>query len=137
MPKSIEKKTPAPILKESANQIWLAGLGALSLAEDEGGKFFKALVKRGKSFETDIKDRVDEVKGKLDARKATGETLVKIETGFESSVAGVMHRLGLPTKKEIDGLSKRVDRLTKAIEAKPVHHAAKKSTHHHTEATTA
>ena len=131
MSKAIEKKVPAPMLKESANQIWLAGLGALSLAEDEGGKFFKALVKRGKVFETDIKDRLDEVKGKLDARKATGETLVKIETGFENSVAGVMHRLGLPTKKEIEGLSKRVDRLTKAIESKPVHHTAKKAVHHH------
>jgi hypothetical protein len=28
----------------------------------------------------------------------------------------VLHRLGLPTKKEIDGLGKRVDRLTKSLE---------------------
>lgn len=137
MPKTIEKKAPSPMLRESANQIWLAGLGALSLAEDEGGKFFKALVKRGKALETDMKDRVDEVRGKLDARKATGETLVRIETGFENGVAGVMHRLGLPTKKEIDGLAKRVDRLTKAIEAKPVHHTAKKAIHHHADVTPA
>ena len=134
MPKSIEKRTPAPMLKESANQIWLAGLGALSLAEDEGGKFFKALVKRGKVFESDIKDRVEEVRDKLDARKTTGETLVKLETGFENSVSSVMHRLGLPTKKEIDGLSKRVDRLTKAIEAKPVHRAHAPKKHVHAEA---
>ena len=31
----------------------------------------------------------------------------------------MLHRLGLPTKKEIEGLSKRVERLTKTLEEKP------------------
>ena len=31
-------------VKESANQIWLAGLGAYSKAEEEGGKLVEALV---------------------------------------------------------------------------------------------
>ena len=34
-------------VKESAQQIWLAGLGAFSKAQAEGGKVFEALVKEG------------------------------------------------------------------------------------------
>ena len=35
----------AGTVKESAQQIWLAGLGAFSKAQSEGGKVFQALVK--------------------------------------------------------------------------------------------
>ena len=35
----------AGTVKESAQQIWLAGLGAFSKAQEEGGKVFEALVK--------------------------------------------------------------------------------------------
>ena len=41
----------APMLRDSVGQIWLAGLGALALTEQEGTKFFKTLVKRGEGFE--------------------------------------------------------------------------------------
>src|SRR4051812_626481 len=37
----------ADTVKESAQQIWLAGLGAFSKAQEEGGRVFEALVKEG------------------------------------------------------------------------------------------
>jgi poly(hydroxyalkanoate) granule-associated protein len=120
MPKTIEKsKQLVPAIRGSAHEIWLAGLGALSLAEDESGKLFKALVKRGKSFEEATSERVDELKSKIDVRKVATNTIDKIGDTLDDGVSDMLHRLGIPTKREIDGLTKRVERLTKAIETKP------------------
>ena len=38
-------------LPEPAREIWFAGLGAVAVAEKEGGKFFRQLVSEGKRFE--------------------------------------------------------------------------------------
>ena len=126
MPKAIEKTQNLPLLRESAHQIWLAGLGALSLVEDESGKFFKSLVKRGKVFEGEAKDRVDEIKAKLDVKTAATDAIDRLGEGLDDNMTAMLHRLGLPTKKEIDGLSKRVDRLTKTLEAKPLRTAPRR-----------
>jgi poly(hydroxyalkanoate) granule-associated protein len=120
MAKTIEKSNKSkqiPLIRDSAHQIWLAGLGALSLAEDQSGKLFKALVKRGKDFEETSKNRMGELKSKLNVRRATADTIDRIGDTLDEGVTEMLHRLGLPTKKEIDGLNKRVERLTKALEA--------------------
>ena len=44
MAKTVQKVQELPLIRSSAHQIWLAGLGALSVAEDESGKLFKTLV---------------------------------------------------------------------------------------------
>ena len=119
MPKVIEKEQQIPVIRDSAHQIWLAGLGALSLAEDQSGKLFKALVKRGKVFEEETKDRIDEVRAKLDVRKAASGVVDRINDTLDGSVNGVLERLGIPSKKEIEGLTKRVERLTKTLETAP------------------
>lgn len=117
--KAIVKTRQMPLIRDSANQIWLAGLGALSLAEDETGKVFKNLVRRGRTFEQSTKGRVDQLKAKLDMRKAAGNAVDKIGDTLDGGVSDVLHRLGLPSKKEIEGLSKRVERLTKTLETTP------------------
>jgi poly(hydroxyalkanoate) granule-associated protein len=128
MPKALVKPAQLPALKDSAYQIWLAGLGALSIAEDESGKIFQTLVKRGRTFEASTKDRLVAVKDKLDMRKTAADTFGRVTDTLDEGVSGVLGRLGLPTKKEIDGLSKRVERLTKAIEEKPVRHTRRATT---------
>ena len=119
MSKAIEKQKQIPMIRESAHQIWLAGLGALSLAEDETGKLFHALVKRGRTFEGNASERIDELKEKLDVRKAADSAIGKIGDTLDDGVTDVLHRLGLPTQAEIQGLTKRVDRLTKTLETRP------------------
>ena len=123
MPKTLVKSPPLPALRGTAYQIWLAGLGAVSMAEDESGKIFKTLVKRGKTFEASTKDRLSTVRDALDMRKAAATTMTRITDNLDDGVNGVLGRLGLPSKKEIDALGKRVDRLTKALEEKPVKRA--------------
>ena len=120
MPKALVNTPQLPALRDSAYQIWLAGLGALSMAEDESGKIFKTLVKRGKTFEAAGKDRLSGMRDALDLRKAASNTMARIADNLDEGMSGVLARLGLPTKKEIDALGKRVERLTKALEEKPV-----------------
>ena len=116
MPK-IAKKNGARVIRRSAHEIWLAGLGALTLAEEEGGKLFKALVKKGAGTEALNKARLEKLIAKVKPmREDAGVALQKVGTGVDHSMASVLHRLGVPTRKEIQGLTKRVEELTKNLE---------------------
>ena len=66
-----------------------------------------------------LDEQVGEMKERLDVRKAATNAMDRIGDGFDESMSQMLHRLGLPTKKEIEGLSKRVERLTKTLEEKP------------------
>ncbi len=102
---------------ESAHKIWLAGLGALATGQEEGSKLFSTLVERGASFEA---------RGKKNTQKdgdagASAKKIVKsywdtLGKTFEEKLTAVMHKTGVPTKREIDALSDKVDQLTEAIE---------------------
>lgn len=114
----MKKKNNVPKeIKESAHKIWLAGLGALALAGEEGKAMFQALVERGEDFEARGKTQVDKVKGKVDdARTNVAVVVSQLSERFDESVAGALQRLGVPTRKEISTLTKRVEELTKSIE---------------------
>lgn len=62
-------------VKDSAQQIWLAGMGAFSKAQEEGGKVFEALVKEGltlqKKTQGIAEDKISEVTGKMSAMADT------------------------------------------------------------------
>lgn len=120
MPKIIEKQIQLPAIGTPAYQLWLAGLGALSIAGDESGRIFKMLVKRGRTFERAARGRLDDVRDRLDVRQAAEDAVDRLQEGWDEGMTGVLHRLGLPTKREIEGLTKRVERLTRALEEKPV-----------------
>ena len=104
----------ASTVKESAHQIWLAGLGAFAKAQEEGGKVFEALVKEGEAIQAKTRkaaeNKVSEIAG-----KATG-TWDRLEQVFEDRVARALHSLGVPTKQDIQTLSKRVAELTDAVQ---------------------
>ena len=104
----------AQTVKDSAQQIWLAGLGAFAKAQEEGGKVFDALVKEGESIQHRTRKMTDE-KIAVVTGKATG-TWDRLEQVFEERVARALGSLGVPSKKEIDQLSKRVSELTAAVE---------------------
>ena len=93
-------------IRESATQIWLAGLGAFSKAEQEGAKMFEALVAEGEKFQERTDGRLTEMR-----EKAT-ETWNKVEKVFDDRVGRALHVFKVPSRKEIDVLSKRVHELT-------------------------
>jgi len=103
-------------VKDSAHKIWLAGLGALTLAGEEGTKMFKSLVEKGAEFESREKAPVEAIKNTYDRTKeAAGDLFARIEGNFNDKVASALQKLGVPTRDEIAQLTNRVDALMEAI----------------------
>lgn len=114
----------ASSVKDSAQQIWLAGMGAFSKAQEEGGKVFEALVKEGMSLQKKTQglaeDKISEVTGKMSAMAGTvtakaGQNWDKLEAIFEQRTAKALSKLGVPTAKDVDALVQRVDALAAQV----------------------
>lgn len=101
-------------VKESAQQIWLAGLGAFAKAQEEGNKVFDALVKEGESIQSKTRQLTDAKIAQV-AGKAAG-TWDRLEQVFEDRVARALGSLGVPSRKDIDKLTKRVAELTAVVQ---------------------
>ncbi len=117
--KSNEKQVLGSVV-DSARQIWLAGLGAFSKAEEEGGKLFESLVKEGEEVEARTRktaeEKVEEVKGKMEeVKNKVSDTWDGLEQLFEDRVARVLNRLGVPTNDDVQELSKRVEELHESV----------------------
>lgn len=111
-------------LTEPAQQIWLAGLGAFAMAGAEGGRLFELLVKKGRAVEKANLARFDDMKGTVtekveDLRALPGTAVDRISHTVDTGMASVLHRLGVPTKKEIGTLTRRVEELARSLEHKP------------------
>ena len=114
----------AHLVKDSAQHIWLAGMGAFSKAQEGRNKVFEALVKEGvglqKKTQGLAEDKINEVTGKMSAMAGSvtakaGQNWDKLESIFEQRTAKAMNRLGVPTAKDVDALVKRVDELAAAV----------------------
>ena len=119
---------------DSAQKIFNAGLGALTIAGEEGSSFFNKLVARGEKvafkgfgadqvkkireqLDTNSEKVADAVKGRVkDAKYMAEEASGKFEDRVQDAVAAVMKRIGVPTREEISELTASVERLTKRIE---------------------
>ncbi|MBS0583596.1 MAG: phasin family protein [Proteobacteria bacterium] len=111
-------------IMESAQQIWLAGLGAFTKAREDGTKLFENLVKEGLSLEAATRKiatgKVDEVRGAVESgvsqvRERTQETWDRLEQVFESRVSRALGKLGVPGRKDLDELLKRIDELNSQV----------------------
>ena len=110
-------------IKESARQIWLAGLGAYTKAEEDTGKIFEKLVKEGEEIENmtrgvvekqfkAVEDTVEGVKGKVEGvKEKANDTFGKLESVFDQRVSKALIKLGIPTNKRIEELEARVKEL--------------------------
>lgn len=120
---SADKKSSSQLsnaVKESAQQIWLAGLGAFSKAQEEGGKVFETLVKEGLSMQRKTQaaaeEKISEAASKMtnmasDIQSRAGNQWDKLENIFEDRVAKALNKLGVPSAKEVKALTARVDQL--------------------------
>ncbi len=114
----------AKSVKESAQHIWLAGMGAFSKAQEEGTKVFEALVKEGQSLQRKTQavaeEKIGEVTGKMTAMAGTVQAKAnqnwdKLEGIFEARTAKALNKLGVPTAKDVEALIQRVDELAAAV----------------------
>jgi poly(hydroxyalkanoate) granule-associated protein len=114
----------ASTVKDSAQQIWLAGLGAFSKAQEEGGKVFEALVKDGVSLQKKTQSvaegKISEVASKMsgmagDVTAKAGQHWDKLESIFEERTARALGKLGVPSAKDVAALTKRIDELSAQV----------------------
>jgi poly(hydroxyalkanoate) granule-associated protein len=122
-----EKSTGAPLsgtVKESAQQIWLAGLGAFAKAQEEGGKVFESLVKEGTAIQRKTQAAAEERISEATSRMATMATDIssrasgqwdKLENIFEDRVSKALNKLGVPSAKDIEVLIARIDELNRNV----------------------
>ena len=118
----------AQTVKDSAQQIWLAGLGAFAKAQGSGGKVFETLMKEGVNLQRktqavagekigekfgDMADKMSAMAGEV-GHKANAQW-DKLETIFEERTARALGRLGVPSAKELAALNARVDALAAAV----------------------
>ena len=126
-------------VKDSAQQIWQAGLGAFAKAQAEGTRAFEALVKEGTALQrktqaaaedriTDATDRMTHMASDISSR-ATGHW-DKLENIFEERVAKALNKLGVPSAKDVNALIARIDELRLSVQKlsgeQPAAGAAKK-----------
>ncbi|MBI5275299.1 MAG: phasin family protein [Burkholderiales bacterium] len=112
-------------VKDSAQQIWLAGLGAFAKAQEEGGKVFEALVKEGTAIQRKTQAAAEEKISEATNRMASMATDLsskasgqwgKLEDIFEERVSRALNKLGVPTSKDIDVLVARIDELNRSVQ---------------------
>ncbi len=104
-------------IMESAHKVWLAGLGAVAVAEQEGGKFFANLVDQGQKMEKRSKKKVEQAKGAVAGVKTVAESYWEtFGRTIDDRMTAVIHRIGVPTKDEIEALTKKVQDLTVAVD---------------------
>ena len=117
-------KVAGKSIMDSAQQIWLAGLGAFAKAQGEGGKLFETLLKEGSSLEQKTRKiatgTVGEVRGAVETgvsqvKERTQETWDKLEQVFETRVSRALSKLGVPGRKELDDLIRRVEELNREV----------------------
>jgi len=101
-------------LKESAHRIWLAGLGALAAAGEEGTKMFDRLVDRGRDYETRGRS---EARKQYEGAKSSADDLWNTwSEKLDETVTKALHRMGVPSRDEIRNLTQRVEELNAKVE---------------------
>jgi poly(hydroxyalkanoate) granule-associated protein len=100
-------------VSDSAQKIWLAGLGAFERAKAEGPKVFDTLVEQGKSLGGKAREAADQaMKSVREGTSGAAGRFDKLEQVFEDRVSKSLTRLGVLTRAELADLSKQVRDLT-------------------------
>jgi poly(hydroxyalkanoate) granule-associated protein len=107
---------------DSAQKIWLAGLGAYSRARSEGDSVFNTLVEQGKTLRDRARGAADQALGTVRAQadatlgQAQGQW-DKLEQVFEDRVSKSLNRLGVLTSREVDDLARQVRELNDSVQS--------------------
>ena len=97
-------------LFESTRKLWLAGLGTLSVVEQEGTELFDELVKKGRKMEEKSRERLS--KTKADFESGTDELAEKLDR----QVSGVLQKMGVPSRAQVQDLTVRVEQLMEQVD---------------------
>lgn len=114
---SLSRRSPLDFRKYT-KQIWLAGLGAFSRAEEEGNKLFDALVKVGEELESSSEQGSELIASKTAEQKraASSDKKDKVEKILDLGVHHSLHRIGLVTTKDLQYLENLILQLHQKVD---------------------
>jgi len=122
-PPELDPQDMSQRMKDSAQHIWLAGLGAFAKAQEEGSKAFENLVKEGSHMQqttqqaqakmTEAAEKMGQMASQI-GQSASGQ-MDKLETIFEERVAKALKSMGLPSAEDVAALQARVEQLEKQL----------------------
>lgn len=115
-------------LLQGVQQVWLAGMGAIARAQQDGPNAFQDAVVEGlrllnqsrSAAQRMVRDAFDSAQETLQtrvggAREQAQETMDSLEVLFQKRVQRAMHQLGVPTAEEIRVLTQRVEELNENV----------------------
>jgi poly(hydroxyalkanoate) granule-associated protein len=106
----------AEAMRDSAQKIWLAGLGAYERAKSEGPKMFETLVEQGRSLGAKAREGADQaLRSMREGSQQAAGRWDKLEQVFEDRVSKSLNRLGVLTKGEVGDLSRQVRELNENV----------------------
>lgn len=112
--KTLEKDLHLERLREAGRNVWLAGLGAFARAEEEGRELFDQLVERGRKVETRQFKTLDRTVARTSDRfKDWGD---RVQGSVEEGLQVLLHRVGLPSREDLDHLSARLSTLSRKVD---------------------
>lgn len=114
---------------DSAQQVWLAGIGALARAQSEGSRLFEQLAEEGRAVGEapdaagtaasrleGLRQSLDAAVGKAQVR--AGEAWDSVGRAFEQRVQQALRQMDVPTREDLDALGARIDALTRELQQK-------------------
>ena len=116
-------QTPA----DRAQAVWLAGLGAVSIAQKRGDALVRNLIGEGRDFQHRAAKLAREIRVDTQAQVAGVLAPVKARaqheaqragTAVQQGVAVVLGKLGIPSKADIEELTARVTALSRQLKAR-------------------
>lgn len=116
-------------LARRAREMWLAGLGALSVAEEAGTQVFNALVEEGKSWEQERRKKTQQTAKQVQSITEEGAQAVEaVEQRVRTEVNDALKQIGVPRRDDVQELRDQVDALSKKMDALADAVAEKKET---------
>lgn len=107
----------AEAVRDSAQKIWLAGLGAFERARTEGPRMFEGLVEQGRNMGARAVGVADQALKTMREGSYAGGRWEKIEQVFEDRVARSLKRLGVLTRDQVEELSGQIRELNQSLQA--------------------
>lgn len=110
-----EKNAGLPgMVVENVHKVFLVGLGAAAMAQDELVNLVDKFVEHGEETEKKVRETVNE---RIEERKKETEKANKrAEKEFNKRMETVLHRLNMPTRAEIRSLNNKITKLSKKID---------------------
>lgn len=109
---------------DKARALWLAGLGAVSIAQKRGGVLLSGLIAEGHDFQSRTQKLAQQVGTQATAqvkdavapfRAGFKRNVKKLGAAVQHGIAGALATLGIPSKSDIEELTQRVTALSKQL----------------------